>query len=109
MALAEHVIGYLGAGPAASLAVPTTSEVIVAPDDHTHLLVVVGVTATVVTIVVPGLDLLGIARPDQISASLTSTTRIWKIDRNYRDPATGNVSVLFSQVANVLACVLKGG
>lgn len=105
MALADHTIGYAATDPA--LAQPGTSETIVTPGDDTLLMVVIGSTATVVTIVRPGNDAVGVAVPDQVSGSLTSVTRFFKVDRNYRDPTTGNATVTFSQVTGVTAAVVR--
>lgn len=106
MALASVSIDYAGTQPAANLAAPTVSESIVSPNDRTFLLVVVGGTATTVTITKPGVDSLGRANVNLAVGPLTSTTRCIKIGREFRDPTTGNVAVAFSQVTAVTACVL---
>lgn len=105
MALNDHTIGYAGAGP--TLAAPTTSETIIEPDDHTAVLVVIGATATTITVVRPGVDAVGVAITDQVIGPLTNVTRLIKVDRNYRDPATGNATIQFSQVTAVTATVVR--
>ena len=105
MALNDHRATYAGTGP--TLAAPTTSETILAPDDRTGLLVVIGATATTITIVRPGDDVVGVAVTDQVIGPLTSTTRLIKVDANYVDRSTGNAAVTFSQVANVTASVVR--
>ena len=105
MALNDLTVGYDGVGP--TLAAPTTTETIAAPDDHTALLVVIGGTPTTITLVRPGTDNVGVAVPDKAIGPLSNTTRLIKVDRNYRDPATGDATVQFSQVTGVTASVVR--
>lgn len=107
MALADVSIDFAGTQPAANLAVPTVSETIVGPSDRTMLLVVIGGTATTITITKPGTDDVGRANVNMVIGPLTSTTRLIKIGRQYKDPTTGNVTVAFSQVTAVTACVVR--
>lgn len=107
MALADVSVDFAGTQPATSLAIPTTSETIVGPSDRTMLMVVIGSTATTITITKPGTDDVGRANVNMVVGPLTSTTRIIKIGRQYKDPTTGNVTVGFSQVTGVLACVVR--
>lgn len=107
MALAEtfftHTVNTLAA------AAPTTSETITSPDDNTFLYVVVGGTATTITIVTPGNDAIGEPNPDKVFTSISNVTKLIKVDRNYRDPATGNCPITFSQVTGVTALVIRFG
>lgn len=105
MALNDSAANYAGTTP--TLAAPTTSETIIAPDDRTGLLVVIGATATTITIVRPGNDAVGVAVPDQTIGPLTNTTRLIKVDANYVDRSTGNAAVTFSQVTGVTASVVR--
>lgn len=104
MALNDHTVGYGGAGP--TMAAPTVSETITAPDAHTGLLVTIGGTATTITIVRPGTDAVGVAVADQVIGPLSNTTRLIKIDRHYRAD-DGDADVTFSQVTAVTASVVR--
>jgi hypothetical protein len=109
MALNVVAADSIGTNPAASLAAPTTTQTIPAvSDDRSILWVEIGATATVVTLVVPGVDRFGIARPDVVTASLTSTKRAFRLVPEMVDPATGLITINFSQVTSVLAVVLTG-
>ncbi len=105
MALNIHSATVTGAGP--TLAAPTTTETVDTTGGDVGLLVTVGATATTVGIVVPGNDEYGTARPDVTSGALTSVTRLLRIPRSAADPATGLVTVTFSQVTGVTASVVK--
>jgi len=107
MALNDVAVGYAGTTPGASLIAPTTAETIVAPTDATYLLVVIGATATTVTLLGKGTTRYGVANPNLVLSGLTSTTRLIKIDKQYRDPVDGNADITFSQVASVTACVVR--
>lgn len=105
MALNSYQPDFAGTGP--TLAAPTTSETIVTPDERTFLMVVIGGTATTITIVRPNTDDLGRAAVNMVIGPLTNATRIIKIGRNYKDPVTGNTTVNFSQVTAVTASVVR--
>lgn len=105
MALNSYVANVTGTGP--TLAAPTTTETIDTSGGNVLLLVTVGATATTVTLVVPGNDEYGSAKPDVTSASLTNTTRAFLIPRSAADSATGLVTVTFSQVASVTASIVR--
>lgn len=105
MALNIHAADVTGTGP--TLAAPTTSETVDVSGGDVLLVVTVGATATTVTIVVPGDDEHGQARPDVTSASLTNTTRVFRIPRTAQSPTTGLVTVNFSQVTGVTASVVR--
>lgn len=105
MALADVRASY--AGTTSTQAAPTTSETILAPDSRTLLCVTIGGTATVVTLVRPGNDVVGVAVTDVVSASLTSVTKWFKVDEQFIDPTTGNATVTFSQVTAVTAQVVR--
>jgi hypothetical protein len=109
MALVEVVMGS-GRAPVTqpALAAPTTSEVIANASWGTILEFEVGGTATTVTIVRPGNTAEGDAVADFVVLTAgTSTRRAVRIPENYKDPATGNVTVQFSQVTAVLARVWR--
>lgn len=107
MALAKYVLSHTNNNPDSVAAAPTVSETIVAPDDNTFLVVIIGVTATTVTIVAPGNNGIGEPQPDKVLTGLTSTRRVIKVDRNYKDSGTGGAGVTFSQVTNVTAYELR--
>jgi hypothetical protein len=86
---------------------PTTSDTIT-PDTGLILYVKVGVTATTITVVVPGNQVYtGTAITDATSGSITSTERQIAITRDLVDPTTGLVTVTYNQVTNVTAALLK--
>ncbi len=105
MALNTYAANVTGTGP--TLAAPTTTETIDTSSGNTLLLVAVGATATTVTLVVPGNDEYGTAKPDVTSASLTNVTRVFLIPRSAASSSTGLVTVNFSQVANVTASIVR--
>lgn len=104
MALNTHNVGYTG-GP--TLAAPTVSETIPDPGPGVFLLVVVGGTATTITLVTPGNLPTGVAVPDTVIGPITNQTILVRVDGNYRDPATGNAAVTFSQVTAVTASIIR--
>jgi hypothetical protein len=104
MALNVHAPTFTGTGP--TLAAPTTSELVDA-SGPTLLMVAVGATATTITVVVPGTDQYGLTKPDVVIGPLTSVTRLIRLDASMADPATGLVTVQFSQVAGVTASLVK--
>jgi len=68
----------------------------------------VGVTSTTITLVIPGVDdFTAIAEPDLAASAVTSADRLFIIDREARDTATGLVTVTYSQVAGVTAALIK--
>lgn len=86
---------------------PTTSDTIT-PDTGLILDVRVGATATTITMVVPGNQpYSGTAITDQSSGSISNAARHFAITRDLIDPATGLVTVTYSQVTNVTAALLK--
>lgn len=105
MALNTYAANVTGTGP--TMAAPTTTETIDTSSGNTLLLVTVGATATTVTLVVPGNDEYGLARPDVTSASLSNTTRAFLIPRSAADSSTGMVTVTFSQVTAVTASIVR--
>lgn len=105
MALNTHVPDVTGTAP--TLAAPTASETISDPTDRTLLLVVVGATATTITIPVPGTDKVGRNLSNLSTGALTNTTRLIRITRDMVDPATNAVTVNFSSVAGVTAALVR--
>jgi hypothetical protein len=95
------------ASTAGTLAAPTVSETISAPTEKTYIVIVNGATASSVTFVVPGTDDFGVARPDVTIALPASAVLIQKIGRKYKDPATSNATMTFTNVTTVLACRLE--
>jgi hypothetical protein len=86
---------------------PTTSDTIT-PDSGLILDVVIGATSTTVTMVVPGNQpYTGTAITDQSTGAVTNTRRHFAITRDLVDPATGLVTVTYSQTTNVTAALLK--
>jgi hypothetical protein len=68
----------------------------------------VGVTSTTVTLLVPGADpFTGVAEGDVIASAVTSADRVFLCPKVVRDPATGLVTVTYSQVAGVTAALVK--
>lgn len=106
MALQLRSITKVPAVPAA-LAAPTTAETITSPTSKTHLLIQNGATPSSITIVVPGTDTQGIARPDVTLVIGANTVQLIKIGREYKDPATGNATLTFTNVTTVLAARLE--
>jgi hypothetical protein len=104
MALNTLNVGYSG-GP--TLAAPTVSETIPDPGPGVFLLVVVGATATTITLQTPGNLPTGPAVPDTVLGPVSNTTLLVRVDGNYRDPATNNAVVTFSQVASVTASIIR--
>lgn len=98
---------YTGTGPAASLAAPTVSETVDVSGGTVFLLVVIGATATTITIPVGPKDAFGRTQTSITSGALTSTTRVLRLTRDMADPTTGLVTVQFSQVTNVTAVALR--
>ncbi|MGH9248105.1 MAG: hypothetical protein ACRD0W_01085 [Acidimicrobiales bacterium] len=95
-------------GTNVTFAAPTTSETIT-PDPDAVYVVVIGATSTTVTIVVPGLT-FGQANPDiPVLTAATNTTRYIGGLGNpaLADPATGLITVTFSQVTNVTAALVR--
>ena len=90
-----------------ALAAPTVSEQIVDPGNDVILYFEVGATPTTVTVVRPGTHSSGDNVADFVIGPLTSTTRFVRIGAEYADPVTGNATVLFSQVAAVLARLIR--
>lgn len=89
-----------------SFAAPTVSDTITW-QPGLLLYVKVGVTATDVTVVVPGIEeYTGVATPDLAVTAITSTERVFAIPKLARDPATGLVTVTYSQVAGVTQALL---
>jgi hypothetical protein len=90
-----------------AFAAPTVSEAIASAGPGVYLWVKVGATATTVTVVRPGNNKLGDAVADYTTGALTSQERIIPITRDLKDTATGLVTVTFSQVASVTACLIR--
>lgn len=90
-----------------SFTTPTTSDTITW-QAGLLLYVKVGATATTVTVVVPGnQEYVGSALPDLSTGSITSTERVFHIPQLLADPATGLVTVTYSQVTNVTSALIK--
>lgn len=86
---------------------PTVSDTI-NPEDGLILFVKVGATATTVTMVVPGNQpYTGTAIADSGTGSISNTERQFGITRDLIDPATGLVTVTYSQVTGVTVALLK--
>jgi len=87
---------------------PTTSDTITF-DSGLILYVKVGVTATTITVILPGnLPYTGTAVPDLSTGSISSTERAFFISaKDTVDPATNLVTVTYSQVTNVTSALLK--
>lgn len=89
-----------------SFTAPTTSDTITYRDGLL-LYVKIGATATTVTVVVPGNEeYTGVATPDLSSGSVTSSERVFVIPRLAADPATGFVTVTYSQVTGVTSALI---
>jgi hypothetical protein len=88
--------------PGAAVA-PATSEVITAPGWNVIAEIIVGGTATTVTVVRPGNMAAGDAVTDYVvgGGALTSTSRFVRLGSEYADLVTGAVTVTFSQVTAV--------
>ncbi len=87
---------------------PTTSDTI-APDSALALYVKVGATSTTITLVVPGNQpYSGTATTDVVVSSVTNTERIFFLNPAIlTDPATGFITVTYSQVTNVTSALFK--
>lgn len=107
MALVTNTWGRATSTPTAAAA-PTTSETIANPT-KTRLRVVVGGTATTITVVRPGNNRAGDAVADYVIGPVTNTVRDIAITREYADPVTGLVTVNFSQVTGVTAELIRYG
>jgi len=93
----------------ATFSAPTTSDT-VTPDSGLLLYVKVGGTATTITVVVPGNQFYsGTATTDPTSGSVTSQDRQIYLPPQLADPATGLITVTYSQVTGVTAALLKVG
>jgi hypothetical protein len=94
-------------GLEAVFAAPSTSETIV-PDADVVYEVVIGATSTTVTVVVPG-TAYGQARPDVVVGSAVTNKRyhIGGLVPDLADPATGLITVTFSNVTNVTAALVR--
>jgi hypothetical protein len=106
MALATQTVTLGGAvvTPTA-FAAPTTSE----PFAYTPgkvLWIKIGGTATTTTIPRPGAYPAGDSNVTYTTGSLTTQERIIPISADMRDPTTGNVTVLFSQITAVTALLI---
>lgn len=108
MALVEVSVGAAVVTPSAAAA-PTVSETISASGPGVVLEVVVGGTATTITVVRPGNHPGGDAIDDLVLSAVSNATKLIPILREYRDPSTGLVTVTFSQVTAVTARLLRVG
>lgn len=89
-----------------SFAAPTVSDTI-NWQPGLLLYVKVGATATTVTIVIPGTQEYSGADVDDLAATgITSTERVFAIPKLARDPATGLVTVTYSQISGVTHALL---
>lgn len=98
---------FTGTTPAASLAQPTTSETVDTSGGDVFLLVVIGGTATTVTVTVSPNDSFGRAQTSFTTGALTNTTRVIRLTKAMASTSTGLVSVAFSQVTAVTACAVR--
>lgn len=91
-----------------SLTTPTTSDTIT-PDSGLFLVVTVGATSTTITVNIPGNQpYSGAATTDSVVSAVTNTTRYWFLNPAIlTDPATGLISVTYSQVTNVTSGLFK--
>jgi hypothetical protein len=90
-----------------SFAAPTVSDTI-QYEEGLALYVKIGGTATVVTLVIPGLQSVsGTAKTDLVTGSLSNAERVVEIPREAIDPDTGLVTVTFSNVTGVTVALLK--
>ena len=107
MALAVHVPNFTGTGPAASLAAPTTSEIVNVSSGPAWLLAVIGGTATTISYTPASLDAYGRVAASVSTGSVTNSTRVILIPVSAGD-VNGNVTVAISQVTAVTTVVLRG-
>jgi hypothetical protein len=71
------------------------------PDDRAWFEVIVGATATTLTLVVPG-SVYGVARGDVVASSVSNTTRTFgPLVADLADPTTGLCELTTSQQTNV--------
>jgi hypothetical protein len=85
---------------------PSASDTMV-PDERSFMVYKVGVTATTITLVVPGSQ-YGQARPDVVHSAITSTERwIGPLVVDLADPATGLITITTSQQTGVTAALLR--
>lgn len=106
MALVSVTLSKAAVTPTA-MAAPTTSET-AACGPGKFLQVVIGGTATTVTVVRPGTNPAGDAIADFVLTALTNTERWIPLNRDeFEDPATALASILFSQVTGVTARVVN--
>jgi hypothetical protein len=90
-----------------SFTTPTTSDTITY-SSGLILYVKVGGTSTTITVVVPGNQVYsGAATTDLVVTSVTNTERAFFIAQEAVDPATGLVTVTYSQVTAVTSALLK--
>jgi hypothetical protein len=90
-----------------SFTAPTTSDTITYQAGQ-WLHVIVGATSTTITVVVPGnQEYSGVAKTDNVVTSVTNTQRIFALPLEAVDPATGLITVTYSQVTNVTAGLFK--
>jgi hypothetical protein len=89
-----------------SFAAPTVSDTI-RWQPGLLLYVKIGATSTTVTVVVPGTqEYTGADVDDLAAAGISNTERVFAIPKLARDPATGLVTVTYSQIANVTHALL---
>lgn len=105
MALATQTLANAVVTPTA-FAAPTTSETVTSPGVGKFLWVKVGGTATTITVTRPGTLPAGDTNPAYTTGSVTSADRIIPITGEFKDPATGNAAVTFSQVTGVTALLI---
>ena len=90
-----------------AFAAPTVSDTI-AYTPGLQLHVIVGGTATTITVVVPGVEpYSGGPRDDLVAAAVTNATRYFAIEEEAVDPATGLVTVTYSQITAVTAALIR--
>jgi Ca2+/Na+ antiporter len=106
MALATFSPDFVGTGPAAALAVPTTTEVADVSGGTVFLIVVIGGTATTVTTSIGPKDNYGRTQAVLTTGAVTSSTRVLRLTRDMGD-ANGQVTITFSQVTAVTAVLLR--
>ena len=90
-----------------SFTAPTVSDTITY-SEGLMLFVKIGATATTITVVVPGNQVYsGAAKTDLVATSVSNTERTFWIGPEAVDPATGLVTVTYSQVTGVTAALFK--
>lgn len=106
MALVNPQTGNTNGGAAITFATPTTSETFV-PGNNIYYLVLTAGTGITTTLVVPGNDRYGQARPDvSYSIGTNSNRLIGPLTSDLADSSTGLVTITHSVTTAVTAAAL---